>query len=83
MPMTHLTQARNSLAREVDCHHFDVCFNPEDDANVFLYENYSNGNAFDAHLASAHFAIFERRTSDWILQITVRAWQLHTAKTTR
>ncbi len=54
-----MEQARNSLEKEPDCHVFDVCQNPDDPNEVFLYEVYTDRAAFDLHLASEHFKEFD------------------------
>ena len=59
-------QAADSLEFEPDCHVFDVCIDPEREDFVLLYEVYSDRAAFDAHLASAHFAAFDAEVRDWI-----------------
>ena len=59
-------QARDSLELEPDCHRFDVCIDPDRDNSVLLYELYTDRAAFDAHLASAHFAAFDADVKDWI-----------------
>jgi quinol monooxygenase YgiN len=61
-----LQQARDSLALEADCVVFDVCIDPERDDLVLLYEVYRDEAAFEAHLASAHFADFNARVTPWI-----------------
>ena len=48
------TQAAESL-REEGCSRFDVCVDPADEHRVFLYEVYSNQEAFAIHLTSPHF----------------------------
>lgn len=65
MPLM-LLQAKNSLEKEPDCHHFDVCQGEEDDHVVFLYEVYSDRAAFDLHLASAHFATFSQVVAEMV-----------------
>jgi quinol monooxygenase YgiN len=60
-------QARDSLAREADCHVFDVCIDPEREERVLLYEVYTNAEAFDAHLASSHFVDFDTTVSNWLV----------------
>ena len=67
-------QARNSLAREPDCHGFDVCQDPGDPAQFFLYELYSDAAAFEAHLASAHFHDFDATVRPWVESKAVRVW---------
>ena len=66
--------ARASRTHEPGCRQFDVCADPADAAVVFLYEVYDDKAAFDAHLASAHFAAFDARVRDWVVRKTVRSY---------
>lgn len=59
-------QAKDSLELESGCRVFDVCIDPARDNFVFLYEVYSNREAFRAHLESAHFKDFDATVKDWI-----------------
>ena len=59
-------QARDSLRLEADCHIFDVCVSPEPDNLVLLYEVYTDKNAFDVHLQSAHFDDFNQAVQNWV-----------------
>ncbi len=61
-----LQQARDSLSLEAACRVFDVCIDPEREDSVLLYEVYDDRDAFDAHLASAHFEAFDATVSPWI-----------------
>lgn len=61
-----LTQARNSLTLEPGCHQFDVCIDPQDSMKIFLYELYSDENAFNIHLASSHFKQFNGDTANLV-----------------
>jgi (4S)-4-hydroxy-5-phosphonooxypentane-2,3-dione isomerase len=69
------TQAAESL-REPGCSRFDVCVDPSDQHRVFLYEVYSNREAFNSHLASAHFKDFDTATRPWVGSKTVAQWRL-------
>lgn len=71
-----LEQAKNSLELEPECTHFDVCFNPEDSSEVFLYELYCSEAAFKLHLASDHFIQFNELVTPWTLEKEVRTWTL-------
>ena len=64
-------QAADSLTLEADCHQFDVTVATDDPGRVLLYEIYSDRDAFDAHLASAHFIQFDAEVSDWVKTKTV------------
>lgn len=69
-------QAENSLALEEACRRFDVCVDPARPDRVFLYEIYDDRAAFDAHLASDHFAAFDSKVADMIASKTVETWLL-------
>ena len=59
-------QARDSLEHEADCQVFDVCIDPERTDYLLLYEVYSNAEAFDSHLAAAHFIDFDATVGGWV-----------------
>ncbi|MCY4336965.1 MAG: putative quinol monooxygenase [Litoreibacter sp.] len=65
MPLM-LQNARLSQAREPECHQFDVCTETDRPNEVFLYELYSNADAFQDHLKSAHFRSFDAEVTDMI-----------------
>jgi quinol monooxygenase YgiN len=69
-----IKQAQNSLALEADCHVFDVCVAVDNAASIFLYEKYSDANAFDDHLASKHFKSFDALVGPWVKSKTVHKW---------
>jgi len=70
-----LDQARNSLRLEAECHQFDVCRSPERAGEVFLYELYTDAEAFDAHQKTEHFAAFGARVADMVEEKTVQTWE--------
>jgi autoinducer 2-degrading protein len=70
-----LDQARHSLRLEPDCQQFDVCRNPEDPGEVFLYEVYASAAAFEAHQKTDHFAGFGARVRDMVETKTVTTWE--------
>lgn len=63
-----------SLANEPDCHRFDVCTDPARLNEVFLYEIYTDKEAFDAHLASEHFKRFDAEATPMIASKSVRTY---------
>lgn len=67
-------QAELSRQLESDCHVFDICANPGDDA-VFLYELYSDATAFQQHLKSRHFLAFDADTKEMVIAKTVRTYE--------
>ena len=69
-----LEQAANSLAKEPDCHFFDVCFAPDSPTTCFLYEKYTDRAAFDVHLASEHFKTFDTAVQPMLVNKQVNTW---------
>jgi quinol monooxygenase YgiN len=64
--------AATSLRDEPGCHRFDVCTDPDDPAAFFLYELYTDADAFEAHKATPHFTAFDAVVRDWTAEKTVR-----------
>ena len=58
--------ARHSCRDEPGCRRFDVLVPPGQD-RVFLYEIYDNREAFDAHLKTPHFELFNRESAPLIV----------------
>lgn len=69
-----LVQADNSLTLEVDCLVFDVCVASDNDCSFFLYEKYTSAAAFDEHLASDHFKVFDALVAPWTVSKSVSTW---------
>jgi len=67
-------QATNSVNLELQCLQFDVSQSENDPSMIFLYEIYTNADAFDAHLKSAHFAKFNAMATPWIKHKSVSTW---------
>jgi (4S)-4-hydroxy-5-phosphonooxypentane-2,3-dione isomerase len=65
--------AATSVEREPGCTRFDILTPTADGAQpiVLLYEIYRSRAAFEAHLATPHFAEFDQATRSLILQKTV------------
>lgn len=70
-----LSNAAMSRSEEVGCHRFDVCTNPSRQEEVFLYEIYTDRDAFDAHLNSLHFAAFDAATGDMIQAKSIATYE--------
>ena len=68
--------ARQSLAEEPGCHHFDVCRDPRDASVFFLYELYTHDRSFAAHLQMPHFLQMNAATADWVVSKAVRQLKL-------
>ena len=64
--------ARASVADEPGCSQFDVCVDPQDAAKIFLYEIYDDQAAFEAHLRTPHYALFDQATANWTESKVVR-----------
>lgn len=68
-------QATTSLAKEPDCHRFDICLGG-DGQSVFLYELYTDAEAFEFHLGSAHYRDFDQETAALVTQKEVSTFSL-------
>ena len=66
-----LLNARTSVATESGCLRFDVLEPVPSAPRVFLYEIYGDEAAFKAHLATAHFQVFDRQSMPWIARKAV------------
>lgn len=69
-------QAANSLSREPDCHQFDVCVHDDAPEEIFLYETYSDVDAFAAHRETKHFAEFSETVATWVANKEVATWTI-------
>jgi len=67
--------AATSVNVEPGCHRFDVLL-PEAEDRVVLYEIYNDRAAFDAHLATSHFKVFDRATKDLVKGKAVTSFTL-------
>ncbi|MFT3989575.1 putative quinol monooxygenase [Aestuariivirga sp.] len=68
--------ARASCRDEQGCHRFDVLVPPGRDDTVFLYEIYQDRAAFEAHLKTPHFAVFDRDSAPLVEGKTVKDFKL-------
>lgn len=75
MPLM-IENARASRDLERGCLRFDVCSDPADPNGVFLYEIYTDQQAFKDHLDAAHFKSFDQATSGMIASKHVRTYAL-------
>jgi len=73
IPLMH-SNAQTSLTQEQGCHRFDVLTDENRPNEVFLYELYQNRGAFDVHLASSHFKLFDAAVSDMIAEKDIRTY---------
>jgi len=71
-----MRQASDSLESESACRQFDVCFAADQETRCFLYEQYDDRAAFDAHLQTNHFRQFDQTVAPWVVRKTVKQWVL-------
>lgn len=64
--------AAQSLAVEAGCRQFDVCVDPTNRNEFFLYEVYDSKAAFDLHLKSEHFLRFNEIVAPWVASKLVK-----------
>lgn len=70
-----LAAAQAAASRqEPGCRVFDVWCDPARSDSWFLYEVYDDAAAFDAHLATPHFARFDAAVRDMVVEKTVTTW---------
>ena len=67
--------AAASLSLEPGCLQFDVCSN-EDGTEVFLYEVYTDADAFEVHKGMDHFKEFDAGTAPWVADKQVASYTL-------
>ena len=68
--------AQDSCAAEPGCQRFDVLVPIEPGDRVFLYENYDDRAAFDAHLKTPHVDVFNRDSEALVISKTVAQYNL-------
>jgi quinol monooxygenase YgiN len=68
--------ARESCAAEPGCRRFDVLVPTEPGDRILLYEIYDDRAAFDVHLKSPHFAVFNRESEALVISKTVVQYNL-------
>jgi quinol monooxygenase YgiN len=68
--------ARASVKHEPGCSRFDVCAHREDSDRILLYEIYDDRAAFDAHLKTRHFAVFNEESGPLVAEKIVAEYDL-------
>lgn len=68
-------QAAETLELEPSAHVYDVCFDPDDDMEVFLYQVHESPEAYLAHLEQPHTQNFERDVEPWLSDRVVRTYR--------
>lgn len=71
-----VANAADSRAREPGCIAFDVCEDPAQIGQVFLYEIYRDAAAFEQHKREAHFLEFDKTVKPWILARALKIYTL-------
>jgi len=76
--MRHVREnAAASVRDEPGCRRFDILQPDSTGAPVVLYEIYDDRASFEAHLGTAHFAVFDAATRSLIRARTVRRFDLY------
>ena len=63
--------ARSSAGGEPGCRRFDVLEPQDRPDSIFLYEIYDDEAAFEAHLQSAHYAVFNSESAPFITERSI------------
>lgn len=66
-----IENAKTSKEIEPGCQQFDICTKGEDH-QVFLFEIYDDAAAFEIHLQSDHFKVFDKQVSDMVASKSVQ-----------
>ena len=68
--------ARNSCRNELGCRRFDVLEFPDDADRILLYEIYDDRAAFELHVKSPHFQLFNKASVPLVREKKVLACEL-------
>jgi quinol monooxygenase YgiN len=68
--------ARTSAHEEAGCRRFDVIEPAGDPDSILLYEIYDDRAAFDAHVASRHYARFDTASAGYVVGKSVTIGEL-------
>ena len=71
-----VVNARTSRASEPGCLVFDVCEDPAQAGQVFLYEVYRDAAAFEQHKREVHYLEFDRTVAPWVQHKSVKSYSL-------
>ncbi len=69
-----LANAQSSLQDEPGCHQFDVCTDPDQPGQVFLYELYTDEAAFETHQTMPHYGAFGEAAGSMIEDKVVKTF---------
>ena len=67
--------AAQSFADEAGCQQFDICQDPQNPDNIFLYEIYDDEASFEAHKAALHYHEFNNTIDGMVIKKSVRFLQ--------
>jgi autoinducer 2-degrading protein len=68
--------AKASVKDEPGCRRFDVLANRQDADRLLLYEIYDSRAAFDAHVKTPHFAVFNEASAPFVADKTITEYDL-------
>jgi quinol monooxygenase YgiN len=68
--------AKDSCRNEPGCRRFDVLEFPDDADRILLYEIYDDRTAFDFHVKSPHFQLFNKASAPFVKEKKVLACEL-------
>ncbi len=68
--------ARASCRDEPGCRRFDVLTSDKDPDHILLYEIYDDRAAFEAHVKTPHFAVFNRDSAPLVADKVVKEYAL-------
>jgi (4S)-4-hydroxy-5-phosphonooxypentane-2,3-dione isomerase len=68
--------ARASCETEPGCRRFDVLEPKNDSDRILLYEIYDSRAAFEEHIKTAHFAMFDKASASLVQQKAVSEFEL-------
>jgi quinol monooxygenase YgiN len=68
--------AKASVRDEPGCRRFDVLADRKEADRILLYEIYANRAAFDAHMRTPHFAVFDRDSEALVADKRVTEYDL-------
>lgn len=68
--------ARASCRDEPGCRRFDVLTSTKDPDHILLYEIYDDRAAFEAHVKTPHFAVFNTESAPLVADKTVKEYAL-------
>lgn len=68
--------ARASCRDEPGCQRFDVLSSAKDPDHILLYEIYDDRAAFDAHVKTRHFAVFNTESAPLVADKVVKEYAL-------